>query len=317
MTLYPAGSVPLWADCETPPVSVIVPTRDRPELVRRAIQSVLNQTYAGVVECVVVADQSEAPRELPEPDSSTRTVAVVRNDRSPGLAGARNTGILATRAPLLAFLDDDDEWLPEKLERQAEVLAHKPELDLVGCAIEIVLPTRRVRRSIPTVITREHLLRGRVMALNPSTLLARRTLVERVGLVDEAIPGAYGEDYEWLLRALRQTDAAGLDEILVRISWARTSWFAGRWGTMAEGLEYIVERHPDLLDDDRGAARILGQIAFARAGAGQRSPAVGDAFRSLGRRVAEPRALLALGVAARVIPPNGVRRALSACGRGL
>jgi hypothetical protein len=135
--------------------------------------------------------------------------------------------------------------------------------------------------------------------------------------VDEAIPGAYGEDYEWLLRALRHTDAVGLDDPLVRISWARTSWFAGRWETMADGLQYIVERHPDLLDDDRGAARILGQIAFARASAGHRSPAVGDALRSLGRRLNEPRALLALGVAARLIPPDCVRRTLSECGRGL
>jgi hypothetical protein len=172
-------------------------------------------------------------------------------------------------------------------------------------------------RRIPGVIARDDLLCGRVIALNPSTILVRRTLVDRAGLVDEAIPGSYGEDYEWLLRALRHTDAVGLAEPLVRISWARTSWFAGRWQTMAEGLEYILERHPDLLRTDRGAARILGQIAFARAGAGQRSPAVRYALRSLGRRFAEPRSVLALGVAVGVIPPDGVRRALLSFGRGV
>jgi hypothetical protein len=86
---------------------------------------------------------------------------------------------------------------------------------------------------------------------------------------------------------------------------------------MADGLEYILERHPELLADGRGAARILGQIAFARAGAGERSRALRFAARSLGRRVSEPRGLLALGVAARLLRPNGVRRMLAAAGRGV
>jgi glycosyltransferase involved in cell wall biosynthesis len=134
----PARSAP--SNPDLPLVSVVIPTRDRPELVRRAVASVLAQTYAGDIECIVVADQAEAPRELPEPARPGRAVAVIDNGRTPGLAGARNTGILASRAPLLAFLDDDDEWLPEKLERQAAVLAREPEAGLVGCAIEIELP---------------------------------------------------------------------------------------------------------------------------------------------------------------------------------
>jgi glycosyltransferase involved in cell wall biosynthesis len=278
---------------------------------------VLRQTYAGHIDCVVVVDQSRTELALPSPSGHGRTLRIVRNVRTPGLAGTRNTGILATDAPLVAFLDDDDEWLPEKLAHQVAALSREPEVGLVGCAIEIVLPDRTIVRPIPALVRHADLLRSRVIALNPSTLLARRALLEATGLVDEMIPGAYGEDWEWLLRALKGTDAVGLPEPLVRISWARTSWFAGRWKLMADGLDYLVERHPDLLVDDRGAARILGQIAFARAGAGQRSTALQYAARSLGRRLSEPRALLALGVAARIIPPDGVRKVLLASGRGV
>ena len=317
MTAAAGGSRRATSGETHPAVSVIVPTRDRPELVRRAVASVLGQTYAGHVECVVVVDQSDPPTGLPTPAAGTRTLRVIPNTRAPGLAGARNTGILATTSPLVAFLDDDDEWLPEKLARQVDCLVRTPEVGLVACAIEIVLEERRVVRHIPRLTTHGDLLRSRVIALNPSTLLARRPLIEEAGLVDEGIPGGYGEDYEWLLRALRTTGAAGLAEPLVRISWARASWFEGRWALMADGLEYIVERHPELLADGRGAARILGQIAFARAGAGEHSRAVRYAARSLGRRVSEPRALLALGVAARVLRPNGVRRMLAAAGRGV
>ena len=108
-----------------PLVSVVVPTRDRPELLRRAVTAILGQTYGGPIECVVVFDQSDP--DLPWADLPPgRTLVVVRNDRSPGLAGARNSGILAATGELVAFCDDDDEWLPEKLTRQVARLLATP-----------------------------------------------------------------------------------------------------------------------------------------------------------------------------------------------
>ncbi|HEV2893829.1 MAG TPA: glycosyltransferase family A protein, partial [Actinomycetota bacterium] len=95
---------------ETPPVSVVVPTRDRPELLRRAVTAILEQTYQGPIECVVVFDQSDP--DLPWGAlPAGRRLVLVRNQRTPGLAGARNSGILAATGELVAFCDDDDEWL--------------------------------------------------------------------------------------------------------------------------------------------------------------------------------------------------------------
>src|SRR6266536_3212444 len=101
-------------DGSSPTVSVVVPTRDRPELLRRAVQQVLDQRYPGEIECVVVFDQSD-PAEVPVELAEGRRLRTVRNQRAPGLAGARNAGVLASTGELVAFCDDDDEWLAGKV----------------------------------------------------------------------------------------------------------------------------------------------------------------------------------------------------------
>ena len=108
-----------------PSVSAVIPTRDRPELLARAVRSVLGQRYPGPLECVVVFDQ-QAPRmpdvEVPE----GRSIRTIENDHTPGLAGARNAGAASCRSELLAWCDDDDEWLPDKLQRQVEAMQAHP-----------------------------------------------------------------------------------------------------------------------------------------------------------------------------------------------
>jgi glycosyltransferase involved in cell wall biosynthesis len=103
-----------------PSVGVVIPTHDRPGPLRAAVDAVLHQDYPGRLRVVVVYDQAEP--EL-EPDGS---VTVLVNERTPGLAGARNTGIGALEDELVAFCDDDDVWRPGKLRAQVEALAGRP-----------------------------------------------------------------------------------------------------------------------------------------------------------------------------------------------
>ncbi|HZI72415.1 MAG TPA: glycosyltransferase family A protein, partial [Gemmatimonadales bacterium] len=91
-----------------PLVSVIVPTRGRPELVRQALSSVIGQTYPGAIECIVVHDQEPPQPELAGLGTANRSVRVVSNSRSPGLAGSRNTGVALARGEFIASCDDDD-----------------------------------------------------------------------------------------------------------------------------------------------------------------------------------------------------------------
>src|SRR5208282_732320 len=88
-----AGPAAAW-----PPVAAVIATRDRPELLERAIGGVLSQSYPGEIECLVVFDQS-APRQVGGAETADRRLRVLSNTRTPGLAGARNTGITASGAP--------------------------------------------------------------------------------------------------------------------------------------------------------------------------------------------------------------------------
>jgi glycosyltransferase involved in cell wall biosynthesis len=303
---------------EQPLVSVVVPTRDRPELLRRAVAAILGQTYEGPVECVVVFDQSDP--DLPWPDLPPgRTLVLRRNDRTPGLAGARNSGILAATGELVAFCDDDDEWLPEKLARQVARLLATPGSAVSTTGILVRYQDRTTTRLAPTVlVTHRQLLRSRLTELHPSTVLAHRDrLLSQIGLVDEQLPGSYAEDYEWLLRASRHGPVLAVPEPLAVIHWHQSSFFADRWRTIISALTYLVDKHRDLQQEPSGLARIYGQIAFAHAALGERKPARRWARRTLSLNRRERRAYLALAISLGLVSAKTVVRKAHAAGKGI
>ena len=108
-----------------PSVSVVVPTRQRMELLRRALASIVGQRYDGSIEIVVVFDQ-EAPLDPGVETGPLRSIRLLPNERAAGLAGARNTGILAATGDFVAYCDDDDEWLPDKVRRQIDAASSAP-----------------------------------------------------------------------------------------------------------------------------------------------------------------------------------------------
>lgn len=301
-----------------PAVTVVVPTRDRPQLLRAAIRGVLDQDYPGVVRCLVVFDHSEPDHDLTL-DDRNRGVRVMRNERSPGLAGGRNTGIVACDTELVAFCDDDDAWLPGKLRAQVELLQAAPEASLVSCGVRIRYGDENTDR----VLSARHvilpdLLRSRLTELHPSTFLMRReVVVDGFGLVDEQIPGSYGEDYEFLLRAARHGPIVNLPDVLVEVLWHKKSYFASRWDTIITALRWLLERYPEFATAPAGQARIHGQIAFAYAALGRRREAVRWAASTLRRNPREARAVLALAVASGAVSADAVLRRLHRVGRGI
>jgi GT2 family glycosyltransferase len=312
MTWREQGSWPL--------VSVVVPTRDRPELLRRAVRGILEQRYPGEIECVVVFDQSEPTEIGVEPGARRRHLRSVRNDRTPGLAGARNAGVLASCGDLVAFCDDDDEWLPDKLRLELEAMRADPEAVVVACGIIVHYGERAIRRLPPggTRVTHRQLLRRRYMEVNPCTIVVERAaLLESIGLVDEDIPGSYCEDYDWLLRAARVAPVLVVPEPLVRIHWHAASFFADRWQTIIRALLYLLDKHPEFGREPAGLARIEGQIAFAHAALGQAGPARRWAIRALGRNWMERRAYMALLVSTRLLRAETVLRLAHSTGRSI
>jgi GT2 family glycosyltransferase len=315
----PEGAAdPLAVGDAYPEVDVVVPTRDRPELLRLTVDSILAQDYPGVVRVVVVFDQSDPDLTLVRPDPA-RPVLVVTNNRKPGLAGGRNSGILAARGELVAFCDDDDVWLPGKLTAQVAMLQADPTASIVSCGIRIDYDGQLVDRVLPrTTFRMQDLLRDRLTELHPSTFLMRRSAVlDGFGLVDEEVPGSFGEDYEFLLRASRAGSIRAVPEVGVVVRWHKQSYFTSRWETMAQGLSWLLEQYPEFSTVPAGEARVAGQVAFATAATGDRRGSLHWVGRTIRRNPLEPRAYLALAVASGAVKPDAIIRRLHDRGRGI
>jgi glycosyltransferase involved in cell wall biosynthesis len=185
-------------------VSVIIPTFNRAGSVVRAITSVLDQTFKDF-EIIVIDDGSSDGTE----EALARFGRQIRYHAHPsnqGVSAARNTGIRLSIGPLIAFLDSDDYWLPEKLHSQVDFFRHR--LDAQACQTgEIWI--RNGRRINPK---RRHLKpSGDIFApslklclVSPSAVMLKRPLLDAVGLFDEDLPAC--EDYDlWLRIACRHS----------------------------------------------------------------------------------------------------------------
>src|SRR5262245_45342203 len=132
-------------------VSVIIPTHNRADFLRGALSSVLNQTYQNF-EIIVVNDASTDDTAKVVAAFEDERIRFIRHDTNKGGSAARNTGILASKCDYIAFLDDDDEWLPDKLRKQMEILlASPPEVAGVytGCLDVDKTSGKVIRQRIP------------------------------------------------------------------------------------------------------------------------------------------------------------------------
>jgi glycosyltransferase involved in cell wall biosynthesis len=120
-------------------VSVVIPTRNRPHLIARALRSVFAQTFGNFEVIVVIDGPDEATERALQAETDPRLHVVV-NHTSLTAAGARNVGVARASGNWIAFLDDDDEWLPQKLERQLAI-ARSDRAVLVTCRSRVITPT--------------------------------------------------------------------------------------------------------------------------------------------------------------------------------
>lgn len=302
-----------------PAVAVVIPTRGRPVEVRQALQSAVDQTYEGDLEIVVVHDAEDPDESLATLGNERRPVRLATNSHSQGLAGGRNTGLDITRADYVASLDDDDMWHPTKIQVQMSSMLADPSLGVIGAGIRLLMTQDRSVDwpGADAVVTREALLRSRRKELHSSTLLVRRSVFDAVGGYEERLPQGYGEDYEFLLRAVQVAPIGVVTEVLADIRKYNQSWFRDRAEVTVEALEYLLERHPELAESRPGHARVLGQIAFARATLGDRRGAAQWSGKALKAWPIAPHAYVALAQAATGVDPSLALRSARKFGRGL
>ncbi len=313
-----AAVVPAQPSAHPPLVSVVIATRNRPELLTLAIASVAAQTYEGVIETVVVFDQSEPDLALARDDARRPVHVVTSHVGRVGLAASRNIGAVITTGEFLAFLDDDDAWEPAKIERQiAELVRTGRSVCVTGITIDRE-GRRTVRVPSPEALTVHSLIERRVVEAHPSSVLVRRTsFFDTIGEVDEAIPGSYGEDYDWLIRAAREGPIAVVEEPLVVVRWGTQSYFADRWQTIIDANDYLAAKHPEFTASKVGLARLHGRKAISLAALHRYREARTWALRALRLHPQDRRAFLALLLSTRVISVDFAMRLANRSGRGL
>lgn len=199
-------------------VSVIIPTYNRSQLLKQAIASVRSQTFTDF-EIWVIDDGSR--------DNTGGVVGAIGDPRvhyiyqeNSGLAAARNAGIQQAQGTYVAFLDDDDLWLAEKLERQVALFEQQPDLGLVTCGYRTIngqgVKLSEVR---PWTWRPELTLNTWLFSCPtvPSAVMVRRDWLEKAELFDEGISrqACGAEDWDlWLRLALMECPMAWTTEIL-------------------------------------------------------------------------------------------------------
>lgn len=191
---------------------MVIPTRNRPRRTLRAIRSVLAQSRPP--EEVIVVDDGSTDETAHRVRSEAPSVRLLVGEHR-GVSAARNRGIDAASGEWIALLDSDDEWRPEKLEAQLDALAGAPDHRL--CHTDEIW-IRDGRRVNPRRRHRKH--GGEIYrrclplcAISPSAVVIHRSVFERVGLFDEALPAC--EDYDLWLRVASRYPVLYLDRRLV------------------------------------------------------------------------------------------------------
>lgn len=295
-------------------VSVVIPTRGRPYLLRRAVASALGQTHP-LIEVFVVVDGPDPASESALEAMADSRLHVIALPASVGAGEARNAGVRAAIGEWIAFLDDDDEWSPTKLERQlATIAASRVREPIAFCPIVVRTATgRRAWRSRPPahgehpseyLFVRRSLRMGEG-TVGTSTIVARRALLVEVPF-DAALRRF--QDADWILRAT----AAGAS--LVYCPERLSIWAApGGWASITAAhatdwrgaLDWIRARR-QLVTPRAYAAFVLVRVAALAAAAGDRS-AIAELW-SEARRSGRPERLDVALFAARWVVPTGLRR---------
>ena len=195
-------------------VSVIIPTYQRAHFVGEAIRNAQGQTYQAL-EIIVVNDGStdETAAVLAE---FGEQIMVIHHKENRGVSAALNSGIRAATGKYIAFLDDDDIWLPYKLEKQVAYMEQHPDVELLGGNLFVfsqkrgLFPHTVFKDSVPVLISCSPFKKN---MMYKCVAMIRRTCFDKVGLFDEEMFAC--EDYEMSSRVSEKYKVAFLKEPLV------------------------------------------------------------------------------------------------------
>lgn len=253
-------------------ISVIIPTYNRVHTLSRALDSVLAQTHPA--DEVIVIDDGSTDCTVELIQNSYPDVKLIQQQNS-GVSAARNSGIRASHSDWVALLDSDDEWLPNKLNKQLALVSQQPEYKIIH-SDEIW-----IRNGVRVNQMKKHTKKGGwifqgclpLCAISPSAAMIHSAVFDDVGLFDETLPAC--EDYDLWLRITSHYPVLYCDEPLINKygghedQLSRKHWGMDRFRIQA--LENMLEQG-GLKDNDYQAAleMMLGKIKVVLGGARKR-----------------------------------------------
>ena len=265
----------------TAAVSVILPVHNRADVLARAIQSVVDQRLADW-QLIVVDDGSTDGSLAAAKRFGDERIKIVELKQNRGGNIARNEGIRAAGAPLIAFLDSDDAYLPEKLERTVAIFEAKPQLDLLVDSFVKVQPPGsrrgRVVRKNPVVDDRDTFRKAlftRQLWKATPAITAKREAIVRAGMFDETLRRL--QDFDLLIRISEFANCASTDEVLWVKYWDERS-ISAQDNMILANIE-LCRRHPEFLrvpEYRPGLAHALRLSLWRRLKSAQFGRAAGD-----------------------------------------
>ncbi|MHB8117595.1 MAG: glycosyltransferase family 2 protein [Methanothrix sp.] len=226
-----------------PIVSVIISTYNRAYLVGRAIRSVLDQTYQDF-ELIVVDDGSADNTDEVVKGFNDLRIRYIRHEQNKGSAAARNTGINAAQGEYIAFQDSDDEWLPEKLEKQMRIFEMAPaQVGVVYTGFYLIKGDRKTYIPDPNIKITEGNIHSELLKRNfvgtPSAVVRKRCF-KKVGMFDERLPSL--EDWELFIRISEYYTFSCINEPLLNAFFSPGSISTNK-DAHHKAFKLILEKH--------------------------------------------------------------------------
>jgi glycosyltransferase involved in cell wall biosynthesis len=229
-----------------PRVTVVILTCNRAQMFGRALDSALAQTERDI-EVVVIDDGS--PDDAAERVVRDRGDARIRYIKFPthrGVSAARNAGVLAATSQYIAFLDDDDEWLPQKLERQLETIENSD--DAVGAVYTARFTIEEATGRTTTTRIARRFRPGDGNTMTTSSILLKRECLTYAGAFDEEFEA--GEDYDMWIRVARRYQFTYIDVPLVKY-YVHAGNVSKHYAKKIRAIHTMLEKHGSLFAQNR------------------------------------------------------------------
>ena len=225
-------------------VSIVIPTYNRAEMLKKAVESLLLQSHQNI-EVVIVDDCSTDHTSEVIKEMKDHRIQYIKHPINKGGAAARNTGIAHAAGDYIGFLDSDDQWLPEKLKKQLDVFKKNSDVGVVYTGLSVVNETKVLREMLP-------MFKGDILPKliqfncidTTSSILVKKELLDEVEGFDTSFPSC--QDWDLYLRLAQKTHFDYVKEPLVLFNQHSGDRITSNKKAVQQGHLLIYEKYKEL-----------------------------------------------------------------------